>query len=325
MQLPKIICVVGPTASGKTAVGIALARAFDGEVVCADSRTVYRGLDIGTAKPVGAGLADSEKPAPTGDIKSLFTSKPVVVEGIPHWGIDIADPDQTLSVAEFQKYADTVIEGILGRGRVPIVVGGTGLYIRAIVDRPNFTEVPPDASLRLELATLSNAELLEEIAERDPDTAATIDADNRRRLERAIEILRATGKTLSEMQRFHKPCYDALQVGIEIDRELLYARIDERVDAMIASGLVDEVRELRNKYGNNATAMTGIGYRQISEFLDGKLKLRDAVTRMKFDTHHYARRQETWFKRDDRIIWVRDDKAAVQAAQKFLQSKTAPM
>ena len=311
MALPKIIAVVGPTASGKTAVGIALARAFDGEVVAADSRTIYRGLDIGTAKPEGERLLG-------GDLKQMAGEKPLQVEGIPHWGIDIADPDETFSVAEYQKYADKTIDGILKREHVPIVVGGTGLYIRALLDRPNFTEVPPNDTLRVELATLSNAELVTEIAERDPDTAATIDEDNRRRLERAIEILRATGKTLAETQKFDKPKYEALQIGIDIDREELYRRIDERVDIMIASGLVDEVRELRNKYGNNATAMTGIGYRQISEFLDGKIKLRDAVARIKFDTHHYAKRQETWFKRDDRIIWVKTVQQALVEAQKFL-------
>lgn len=311
MALPKTIAVVGPTAAGKTAVGLALARAFDGEVVAADSRTIYRSLDIGTAKPVGERVLG-------GDLKDMAGEKPLMVEGIPHWGIDIADPDEVFSVAEYQAYADKVIEGIFKRGHVPIVVGGTGLYIRALVDRPNFTAVPPNDSLRVELATLSNAELMTEIAERDPDTAATIDEDNRRRLERAIEILRATGKTLAETQKFDSPRYDALQIGISVERDELYARIDERVDSMIASGLTDEVRELRAKYGNNATAMTGIGYRQISEFLDGKVKLRDAVIRIKFDTHHYAKRQETWFKRDDRIVWVRDAKGAIEAAQKFL-------
>lgn len=315
MSLPKIICVVGPTASGKTAVGIALARAFDGEVVAADSRTIYRGLDIGTAKPKGERQLG-------GSLKEMTAEKPLMVEGVPHWGIDIADPDKVLSVAEFQKYADQTITGILKRGHVPIVVGGTGLYIRAIVDRPNFTEIPPNESLRVELATKASAELLEEIAERDPDTAATIDEDNRRRLERAVEILRATGKTLAETQKFNPPIYEVLQIGLEVERDELYARIDERVDGMIAGGLVDEVRELREKYSDNAVAMTGIGYRQISEFLEGKAKLRDAVTRIKFDTHHYARRQETWFKRDDRISWIKDAKAAVELADKFLNTKT---
>ena len=320
MPLPRVVAIVGPTASGKSAVGIALARAFAGEVVAADSRTIYRGLDIGTAKPQGQRLLG-------GDLKHMVSEKPLMVEGIPHWGLDIADPDQVFSVAEYQKYADKTIESILQRGHTPILVGGTGLYIRALLDRPNFTAVPPNESLRVELATMSNAELMIEIAERDPDTAATIDEDNRRRLERAIEILRTTGKTLAETQKFDAPRYDALQIGIEIGRDELYARIDERVDAMIAGGLVDEVRELRNKYGHNATtsvatdvatAMTGIGYRQIYQFLDGKIKLCDAVTRIKFDTRHYAKRQETWFKRDDRIVWVKNSREAVLAAEAFI-------
>lgn len=313
MSLLKIICVVGPTASGKSVVGIVLARAFDGEIICADSRTIYKGLDIGTAKPTGERSLG-------GDLKDMTAEKPLIVEGIPHWGIDIADPDEVLSVSEFQKYADGVIAGIIARGHVPIVVGGTGLYIRALIDRPNFTDVPPDASLRVELATLSNAELLEEIANRDPDTAATIDEHNRRRLERAIEILRATGKTLAETQKFDKPLYDAFQIGLEVERDELYTRIDDRVNGMIAAGLVDEVRNLRSAYGQNSTAMTGIGYRQIGEFLDGKAKLRDAVAQIKTDTHHYAKRQETWFKRDTRITWVKGPNEAVLAAQAFLTS-----
>lgn len=320
MSLPKIICVVGATASGKTAVGLALARAFDGEVIAADSRTIYRGLDIGTAKPAnrtGGPLAVSDL-ASNNDIRTLFADKPLLVDGIPHWGIDIVDPDETFTVAEFQTYADQKIKEILKRGHTPIIVGGTGLYIRALVDRPNFTDVPPNESLRVELATKSNVELLEEIAERDPDTAATIDENNRRRLERAIEILRATGKTLGETQKFNAPIYDVLQIGLEVDRDELYRRIDERVDSMIAQGLVDEVRKLRSQYGDNATAMTGIGYRQISEFLDGKVKLRDGVSQIKIDTHHYAKRQETWFKRNERIVWMRDVKTALELADSFL-------
>lgn len=314
MALPKILAVVGPTASGKTDLGIILARAFDGEVICADSRTLYRGMDIGTGKPEGtrAGVSDGLS------LQSMVAEKPLLVEGIPHWGIDLVNPDQVFTVAEFQAYADERIADIISRGKLPILVGGTGLYMRAVIDRPNFTEVPPNESLRLELATLSNEQLLEEIADRDPDTAATIDSDNRRRLERAIEILRATGKTLGETQKFEAPKYDALQIGVDLDRDVLYDRIDARVDGMVASGLVDEVRKLKNEYGSDAPALTGIGYRQIVDFLDGKSKLRDAVLRIKFDSHHYAKRQETWFKRDERIVWTKNSAEALAAAESFL-------
>ncbi len=315
MSLPKILAVVGATASGKTDLGIILARAFDGEVICADSRTLYRGMDIGTGKPTGERATTALEGI---SLQSMVAEKPLLVEGIPHWGIDLVNPDQIFTVAEFQAYADERIADILSRGKLPILVGGTGLYFRAVLDRPNFTEVPPNDSLRLELATRSNEQLLEEVAELDPDTAATIDSGNRRRLERAIEILRATGKTLAETQKFNPPKYQALQFGLELDREELYARIDARVDKMIAAGLVDEVRRLKDEYGSDAPALTGIGYRQIVEFLDGKAKLRDAVTRIKFDTHHYAKRQDTWFKRDRRIVWIKNSAEALAAAKNFL-------
>ena len=315
MSLPRLLAVVGPTASGKTDVGIVLARAFDGEVVAADSRTVYRGMDIGTAKPEGT--------RDWGVGKKPGEERPLMIEGIPHWGFDIANPDQTFTVAEFQQYADKKIKEILGRGKLPILVGGTGLYLRALIDRPTFAEVPPNPDLRAELATLSNAQLMEEIGAIDPDTAAMIDEDNRRRLERAIEILRATGKPLAETQGWDKPKYEVLQIGLDVERELLYRRIDERVDVMIAKGLVNEVRNLRDKYGVDAPGMTGIGYRQVGEFLDGKVKLKEAIMRIKYDSHHYAKRQETWFRRDSRVVWVKTPAEAVAAAKAFIdQTKT---
>jgi tRNA dimethylallyltransferase len=307
MALPRIIAIVGPTASGKTDAGIAVARAVDGEVIAADSRTLYRGMDIGTAKPTG------ERDYALG---GLGEERPLLVEGIPHWGIDIKDANETFTAAEFQAYADKKITHILRRGKVPILVGGTGLYIAAVIDRPTFTETPPNESLRAELATLSDNDLLEEIAAKDPDTAADIDEKNRRRLERAVEILRESGKTLAEARSHEPQKYDALQIGMEVEREKLYERIDLRVDYMIAKGLVDEVRGLREKYGKDSNAMTGIGYRQIGEFLDGKASLKDAIARIKYDSHHYAKRQETWFKRDERVQWVKSAKEAVALAIK---------
>jgi tRNA dimethylallyltransferase len=330
MIVPKILVVVGPTACGKSALGIALAKRFDGEVIAADSRTVYRGMDIGTAKPP----ADSAVSAPYGDrnpyvregqervlpsIDTLFAEKPRLVEGIPHWGFDLVDPDEPFSVSTFQAYADAKIVDICRRGKLPIVVGGTGLYIRAILDRPNFAGATPSPELRLEVEKMTDNELLEEIAARDPDTAATIDDRNRRRLLRAVEILRTIGGTLAEHQAFGDSMYDVLQIGISLDREVLYARIDQRVDEMIGKGLIDEARALMTKYGAESQAMTGIGYRQIADFFAGKEKLREAVLRIKYDSHHYARRQETWFRRDSRIMWVSRIDEAVKIADTFLK------
>lgn len=323
-KLPKIIVVCGPTASGKTGVGIELARRFGGEILAADSRTIFREMEIGTAKPAAdSGLAlDSLSSAENlnRDIASLFASRPRMVDGIAHWGFDLVNPDEPFSVSQYQAYADQKIVEILERGHVPIIVGGTGLYIRAVVDRPNFAGAAPDPNLRAELDAMSNNDLLEEIALRDPDTVAVIDDRNRRRLVRALEILRTTGGTLAEHQEFGEPRYDALQIGIDVPREELYRRIDQRVDEMIGLGLIDEVRKLLEKYGEDSQAMTGIGYRQIADFFAKKEPLREAVTRIKYDTHHYAKRQETWFRKDERIIWTTTLKNAVELTEKFLFS-----
>ncbi len=332
MVLPRIIVLVGPTASGKTAMSIALARAFSGEIVSADSRTIYKEMDIGTAKPGGKGVGGGAlgvvragfKPAhdsqnPPENINDLFTEKPLMHQDIPHWGMNLCNPDEIFTVAQFQQYADRKIEEIIARGNVPILVGGTGLYVAAVVDRPSFAEVPPDPALRLELATKTNAELLEEIAEKDPDTAERIDAKNRRRLERALEILRATGKRLAEVQKRGDPRYEACMLGVDVPRDVINERIDSRVDTMIAEGLVDEVRGLRKKYGDDVPGMTGIGYRQINAFLRGDCTLRDAILTLKHDTRQYAKRQMTWFQRDHRIHWVKTSQEALEYIEVWIK------
>lgn len=315
MHLPKIIAVVGPTASGKTDVGIAIARVFDGEVVAADSRTVYKGMDIGTAKPQGERLAGALHASSIG---SLFGPPAFVVDGIVHWGFDLVEPNEPFTVKDYQTFADKMINDILSRGKLPVVVGGTGLYVQSIIDRPTYTSVAPNPELRAELQAMGTQALLDEIGERDPDVLAAIDEDNRVRLVRALEILRTTGKPLSTERQHEAPRYEALQIGMDVAREELYARIDQRVDSMIGQGLVDEVRDLRDRYGSDSSAMTGIGYRQICDFFDGKEKLREAVIRIKYDTHHYAKRQETWFRRDCRIQWVKTAKEAVKLADDFI-------
>ncbi len=323
MRLSKLIAVVGPTASGKTELGIVLAKEFAGEVLACDSRTIYRGMDIGTGKPPedpghGSVSHAASIDEATRSIHDLFQDKPRLVQGIPHWGFNLADPDQVFTVAEFRDYADNKILEILSRGRVPILVGGTGLYIRALIDRPTLTNIPPNPALRQELANMSDNELYEEIAHKDPDTAATIDENNRRRLERAVEILRASGQVLAASQTFDEPKYNALQIALAIPRDELYARIDTRVDNMIAQGLVDEVRKLQKQWGSEANALTGIGYRQIIQFFAGQTTLKEAIMRLKYDSHHYAKRQETWFRADPRVRWVKNTKAAIMAAREFL-------
>ncbi len=300
---PKIIAVVGPTASGKTALGIELARRFQGEMICVDSRTVYRGMDIGTAKPRGKFETRNSK---FENIDALFAGgRPFMVDSVPHWGVDLVDPDEEYNVAVFKDYADAKIREIVARGHVPILVGGTGLWMDSIVENREIPEVKPDAELRRQLEAKSLVELFAEYEQLDPAGALVIDRFNPRRLIRAIEVCRATGKPFSELQRRGESRYGALWIGLDVPREELNRRIDERVDAMIANGLVREVRTLKETHGCNEYAMTGIGYRQMCWFLDGHQSLSEAIEDIKADTRAYAKRQMTWFRRNKNIRWIK--------------------
>jgi len=301
-NLPRIVVIVGPTGSGKTALGIEIAKRFDGEVICADSRTVYRGMDIGTAKPEGE---RSQSEIERGSISQLFGARQsLVVEGVPHWGLDLADPDEDFSAAQFKSYAVERIDAILRRGKLPVVVGGTGMWIWALVDNLSLTETPPDPALRAELEARPLDDLFAEYKRLDPDGAEVIDRDNKRRVVRALEVTRKTGKPFSKQTTKGEPRYDAVQIGIEVPREELNQRLDDRVDEMVAKGLINEVRALKEAYGCEANAMSGIGYRQICFFLDGKANLAAAIEDTKKATRAYAKRQMTWFRRDPRIHWV---------------------
>ncbi|OGL66711.1 hypothetical protein A2856_03020 [Candidatus Uhrbacteria bacterium RIFCSPHIGHO2_01_FULL_63_20] len=320
---PKIIVLVGPTASGKSALALELARRFDGEVLAADSRTVYRGMDVGTAKGVGSWELGVGMPGdgPT-DIKRLFSGgKAYVIDGIRHWGFDLAEPDEPYSVADFKRYADAKIGDILKRGKLPIVVGGTGLWVKAIVDNPTYADTPPVYALRAQLDARGLGDLFAEYKRLDPEGAEVIDRDNKRRVVRALEVTLATGKPFSRQQTKGEPKYDALQIGLTVPREELNRRIDERVERMVAEGLVDEVRSLKKKYGCDTESMTGIGYRQICAFLDGKTSLASAVEEVKKATRDYAKRQLTWFKRDARIRWVKNGEEAIRLVESVIARK----
>lgn len=330
MKKQKLIVLLGPTASGKSSLAIAIAKACNGEIIQADSRNVYRKMNIGTAKPVGdkkfaaevrpedveaRGIHEKHREM---NILELFEEKPLLVEGIPHWGIDLVDPDEPFSVQDFKTYAEKKIWEIAKRGHVPILAGGTGLYIQAVVDNLQFTDTEPDLALRAQLNDLSNEELEHRLWRIDPEAAETIDVHNRRRLIRAIEVVEQSGKPLKEQQQKGEQMYDVLILGIERPREELYERIDTRVDQMIAEGLVDEVRALKEEYGCEVQSMTGIGYRQICAFLEGYMKLRDAIEVLKRDTRHYAKRQLTWFRRDERIEWIKNVDDAIKKIDVFL-------
>jgi tRNA dimethylallyltransferase len=279
-----LLVVVGPTAVGKTALAVRLALAVGGEVVSADSRQIYRGMDIGTAK-----------------------ASPAERLAIPHWMIDVAAPDESLTLAQYQEAAYAAIDDILGRARIPLLVGGTGLYVRAVVRGLGIPRVAPDEALRADLFRRAEAEgaatLHAWLASVDPDAAAGIDGRNVRRVVRALEVFLQTGRPISEQQQAGPPPYRILQIGLTMDRAELYRRIDERIDRMLAAGLVEEVRGLLAMgYSLHLPAMSGVGYRQMAQFLLGEIDLAEAVRRMRHDTRRFVHQQYTWFRLNDPTI-----------------------
>jgi tRNA dimethylallyltransferase len=298
-QFGKLLVIVGPTAVGKTSLSLSLANEFNGEIVSADSRLFYKGLDIGTAKP-----SIAERSA------------------VPHHLIDICRPDQTLTLGEYQRLAYQTIEEILDRDKLPILVGGTGQYVMAVVEGWGIPEIAPQTDLRRQLERLGPEELARWLRELDPTAAERIDPRNMRRVVRALEVTLISGRPISELQEKTPPPYKIHIIGLNLDRETLYERIDRRVDAMIAGGLVEEVVALRKQgYRAQLPAMSGLGYRQILAYLRGEMSLDEAVDRIKFETHRFARQQATWFRQDDpRISWFEPTAADAQTIQASIQT-----
>ncbi|HEX4841337.1 MAG TPA: tRNA (adenosine(37)-N6)-dimethylallyltransferase MiaA [bacterium] len=281
---PLLVVVCGPTAIGKTAAAITLAPRLNAEIVCADSRTVYRGMDIGTAKPT---LAQRAR--------------------VPHHLLDIAEPNEVVTLATYRDKAVQVITDLRSRRRVPLLTGGSGLYIRAVVDGFTIPKVPPDAAMRAQMESDEAAQpgrLHAKLQRVDPGAAARIHPRNIRRLVRALEVYEQTGQPISSLQR-RDPIGAAVQVGLTMDREALYSRIDARVDEQLAAGLVAEVEQLLAQgYPATLSAMRGLGYKEIVEYLQGRVGLLEVVHRLKLNTRHFAKRQFTWFRRDSRIRWL---------------------
>jgi tRNA dimethylallyltransferase len=278
--LPPLLVLVGPTAVGKTALSLQLASELGGEIVSADSRLFYKGMDIGTAKP-----SVTEQAA------------------VPHHLIDICRPDETLTLAEYQRLAYGVIDRIQANGRLPILVGGTGQYVRAVVEGWGIPEAAPQPDLRQALAALGGPELARWLQHLDPEKAEALDPRNVRRVIRALEVTLVKGRPISELQRKSPPPYRICQIGLHRDRESLYRRIDLRVDQMMADGLLEELEALRGAgYGRSLPSMSGLGYRQLWAYLEGEMGLETAVERIKFETHRFARQQATWFRQDDPAV-----------------------
>ena len=290
---PKILVIVGPTASGKTRMAVELAQRHNGEVISADSMQIYRTMDIGTAKPTQEEMG-----------------------GIPHHMIDVADPEEDFSVARYVEMAARCVDDVLARGKLPIVAGGTGLYIDSLLSGRTFAPFSPDSALRRELeqemADKGGQAMLEELAKVDPEAAQRLHPNDHKRIIRALEVYRSTGKTITQHNRETQaipPRYDALTIGLAFqDRQAMWRRIDQRVDEMVAAGLEDEVRRLLTSgISPKCTAMQAIGYKEFTQALSGEMTWKEAADVVKLRSRQYAKRQLTWFGRNPNTRWVRWD------------------
>ena len=288
MSKPKIIVICGPTASGKTALSIELAKKINGEIVSCDSMQIYEDMDIGTAKP----SADE-------------------MQGIKHYLIGNVRPDERYSVAEYKKDAENAIKEILAKGKTPIVVGGTGLYVNSLIYGIEYNEIKVDEAYRAELEEIAQKEGLSKLYELaqniDAKAMEKISVNDKKRIMRVLEIYKATGKTKTEQEiesRKNEVKYDYKVFTINMDREILYDRINRRVDLMIEQGLISEVKNILGKYKELPTAMQGLGYKEVVEYLNGDCTKEEMIEKIKMETRRYAKRQLTWFRANKETIWL---------------------
>lgn len=276
----RVIAVVGATASGKSAYAINLAKEIDGEIISADSRLVYKGMNIGTAKPT---------------IDEM--------QGIPHYMIDIVEPEFNYSAGLYAKQAKECINDIISRGKTPIVAGGTGLYFRILLENYNLPDVEPDYKLREELSKLSYEDLYNILYDMDKSALDGLERNDKKKLIRYIEIVKLTGLPLNKARGVKENEFEVEWIGLNFPREELYDRINKRVDLMIELGLIDETKYLLKKHGRIPNITDTIGYREIIAYLDGQMSLDDAKDKLKQNTRNYAKRQLTWFRKNEKIIW----------------------
>ena len=286
---PKVIVIVGPTASGKTALSIELAKKINGEIISCDSMQIYKDMNIGSAKPT---------------IEEM--------QGIKHYLIDEVEPTHRFSVAEYKKRAEKSIEEIIKKGKIPIVVGGTGLYANSLIYGIEYNEIEYDEKYRNKLMEQAQTEegletLFEEAKKLDPKAMEKISINDKKRIIRILEIYNSTGKTKTEQEKESRKKaikYDYKVFALNIDRSVLYERINKRVDIMIEQGLIEEVKNILKKYNEFPTAMQAIGYKEIVEYLDGNLTKQEAIEKIKQESRRYAKRQITWFKKIANVKWL---------------------
>jgi len=299
MKKNKLIVILGPTASGKSDLAVKLAEKFKGEIVSADSRQIYKEMNIGTAKIKREEMLD-----------------------IPHYMINIVKPNQEFTLAQFQKKATKIIKDIQKRNKFPFLVGGTGLYIQSIVDNLKIPETKPDKKLRKKLEKLTKEELIKELKKLDPEALEIIDVNNKRRLIRALEICLITKKPFSKQRERNKPIFDILQIGLKLNLNKLENKINKRTEKMMEEELIEENKKLLKKYNSKLPSMSGIGYQEIILYLNKKINLEEAKELIKIHTRQYAKRQITWFKRDKRIKWINNYSQAKKLIKKFTKKDT---
>ena len=287
MDKPKVIVICGPTASGKTSLSISLAKKINGEIVSCDSMQIYKEMDIGSAKPTVEEMQE-----------------------IKHYLVDFVSPEKRYSVSEYKEDASKAIEEIINKGKTPIIVGGTGLYLNSLIYNIQYNEMEVDLNYRRELEKEAEEYGLEVLYNRakeiDPEEMEKVSANDKKRITRVLEIYNATGRNKTELEKKSRKevPYNYLIFGINMERSILYDRINKRVDIMLEQGLIEEVKNLINKYSNMPTAMQGLGYKEVKEFLDGNISKEEMIEKIKMETRRYAKRQITWFKRIKNIIWL---------------------
>lgn len=307
MEKQFVVVICGPTASGKTALSVELAKELDAEIISADSMQIYKGMDIATAKP-----SISER------------------DGIPHHLMDFLDPCEAFSVADYVRLAREKISDIAARGRLPMIVGGTGLYISSLINNIQFEESECDYAYREQLRQLAaekgNGYLMDMLKEIDPETAASLHENNQSRVIRALEVYKVTGKTMSQTQRESRAepsPYESCMIALDYERSQLYDRINKRVDIMLEGGLLEEAREFYSRE-DYPTAAQAIGYKELLPYLKGSEELDTCVERLKQETRKYAKRQLTWFRKDERIHWIKvtdstDSREILEIAKKYIK------
>lgn len=310
MAKQKIIVILGATASGKSGLALKLAKKYHGYLISADSRQVYKEMSIITGKDEG-------------EWQKIAGENVYVVEGVPEYMVDFVEPIETFTLADYQKQVLAIIEQQKDTGRIPIIVGGTGLYISALVNNYELPEGEPDLKMRAELEQRLETEGLEtlylELLKKDFDTAQVIARDNPRKVIRALEYFYTTGDSLVNQMKKGESQFDVLQIGIDWPREVLYERIEKRINMMLEQGGWEETKYILEKYGNVLNSVTGIGYRQLGLALNGEMPEKEAIDLFKRDTRRYAKRQLTWFRRDDRINWVPGGDEAVKQAEQLVE------